>query len=316
MYIVESQRGILMSISYVSGTFNYITTLVEKLLKYQKLDGRNISMDRLYTSFKIADWLLQKHITMVGTFQLNRVGIPAELKQVHNRELLSTEVYWQDNGKTNLTSYVVKTSKGKKNAMILSTVEPILGVTRDDQKKKPSVFKLYDFTKGGTDIVDHKIGSYTVKSKARKWTKVVFFYLLDTVRVNANTVYALVKNEIPTKSNAFQFGMELAESLVMPCIRSRSKIGLQKSILTKIRIFTGEGEEDNAGDANNFQYGSTSEQRKRCSTCLDEMSGKDQKKKKDKLSKMTKCCQKCGNGICNKHTAIQLRKICASNLRM
>ena len=29
--------------------------------------------------------------------------------------------------------------------LILSTVEPILGVTKDDDKKK-----LYDFTKGGT----------------------------------------------------------------------------------------------------------------------------------------------------------------------
>ena len=36
--------------NYVTGTLNYITTLVEKLLKFQKLDGRNISMDRLYTS--------------------------------------------------------------------------------------------------------------------------------------------------------------------------------------------------------------------------------------------------------------------------
>ena len=225
MYIVESRRGDPDEY-YVTGTFNYITTSVEKLSKYQKLDGRNISMDRLYTSLKIADWLLHKHITMVGTFQLNRVGIPAELKKVDNRELLSTEVYWQDNCKTTHTSYVVKTSKGKKNVMILSTVEPILGVTRDDEKKNPAVFKLYDFTKGGTDIVDQKIGSYTVKSKAKKWTKVVFFYLFDTVRVNANTVYALAKNEIPTQSNAFQFGIDLAESLVMPFIQSRSKIGL------------------------------------------------------------------------------------------
>jgi len=138
---------------YVSGTFNYITTLVDKLLIHQKLEGRNISMHRLYTSFKIADWLLQKSITMVGTFQLNRVGIPAELKKTDSREILSSEVYWQCDGKTNLTSYVVKTSKGKKNVLILSTVEPIISVTRDDQKKKPAVFKLYDFTKGKEELI-------------------------------------------------------------------------------------------------------------------------------------------------------------------
>ena len=44
---------------YISGTFNYITRLVDKLCAYQNLGGRNISMDRLYSSFQIADWLLQ-----------------------------------------------------------------------------------------------------------------------------------------------------------------------------------------------------------------------------------------------------------------
>ena len=60
---------------YISGTFNYITRLVDKLSAYQNLGGRNISMDRLYSSFQIADWLLLKNITMIGTFQANRVGI-------------------------------------------------------------------------------------------------------------------------------------------------------------------------------------------------------------------------------------------------
>ena len=50
-----------------------------------------------------------------------------------------------------------KTAKGKKNVMVISTVEPLLGVTKDE-KKKPAVIKLYDFTKGGTDIPDQKSG--------------------------------------------------------------------------------------------------------------------------------------------------------------
>ena len=123
---------------------------------------------------------------MVGTFQMNRVGIPPDLKKVDDRDLPNNKIFWQDNGKTNLSSYVVKTSKGKKNVLMLSTIEPILGTTIDDEKKKPALYKLYDFTKSGTDIADQKIGSYTVKSKSRKWTKAAFSYLLDTVRVNAN----------------------------------------------------------------------------------------------------------------------------------
>jgi len=88
-------------------------------------------------------------------------------------------------------------------------------------------------------------------------------------------VHALADNQVPTKSNAFQFGMKLAESLVMPYIQGRSRIGLQRSILTKIKTLTGEGEE---GDQ--LQDGPIKGQRKRCSTCIEEISGKDQKKKK------------------------------------
>ena len=50
---------------YISGTFNYITRLVDKLSAYQNLGGRNISMDCSYSSFQIADWLLQKNITLM-----------------------------------------------------------------------------------------------------------------------------------------------------------------------------------------------------------------------------------------------------------
>ena len=56
-------------------------------------------------------------------------------------------------------------------------MSPLLGVTTDENKRKPAILKLYDFTKGGTDVVDQKLGTYTVKSKSRKWTLVAFSYL-------------------------------------------------------------------------------------------------------------------------------------------
>ena len=61
------------------------------------LAGRNISFDRLYTSIPLAKWLLEKRITCIGTMQLNRKGIPDELKETKNRELLSSEIYLDEN---------------------------------------------------------------------------------------------------------------------------------------------------------------------------------------------------------------------------
>ena len=283
---------------YVSGTINYVKFLVEKLSSFQNLSGRNISMDRLYTSFEIANWLLEKNITMIGTFQANRVGIPPLIKDVNNREILSNEIYWEDDGKTNLSSYVVKTSQGKKNVLMLSTIDPILGVTKDDGKNKPAVYKLYDFTKGGTDIVDQKMGTYTVKSKSRKWTKVTFAYLLDTIRVNSSSLLALNSGKNPKSINSFDFGWELATQLVTPHIERRSRVGLTSTVLRKISTFTGAKEIEHEQQ---LPHAKQLEKRARCRKCLSECQGQDQKANKDKLKKTTTACQTCGKGYCSKH---------------
>ena len=55
------------------------------------------------------------------------------------------------------------------------------------------------------------MGTYTVKSKSRKWTMVVFSYILDTIRVNACTILVLNQKKEPKKENAFDFGYVLAE---------------------------------------------------------------------------------------------------------
>ena len=88
-------------------------------------------MDRLYSSFEIANWLLTNYITMVGTLQKNRVGIPTEITETKGKEILSSETYWEKDGHTNISSYMVKTSKGKRRVLLLSTLVPIPDVTKD-----------------------------------------------------------------------------------------------------------------------------------------------------------------------------------------
>ena len=91
-----------------------IVHYIETFSTNSSLAARNISFDRLYTSVPLAKWLLEKRITFIGTMQLNRKGIPDELKETKNRELLSSEIYWDENSPLSISSYVVKTSKGKK----------------------------------------------------------------------------------------------------------------------------------------------------------------------------------------------------------
>ena len=48
--------------------------------------GLNLTIDRLYTSIPIAEWLIEKGITVTGTIQTNRKGLPQEMKTTDGRE--------------------------------------------------------------------------------------------------------------------------------------------------------------------------------------------------------------------------------------
>ena len=74
-------------------------TLLEKSGSKLPLDGRNISMDRLYTSLSIAMWLREQSITVIGTLVTNRVGIPDEVKAVCHGEDFSTTIHFEQEKK-------------------------------------------------------------------------------------------------------------------------------------------------------------------------------------------------------------------------
>lgn len=125
----------------------------------------------------------------------NRRCISPAIRSTEGREEFSYKVYWEkEHGKFSLHSYVVNTkSTGTKNVMLLSTMPPLLGTTKDDGKSKPALLKFYDFSKGGTDIVDQRIGNYTVNTMSRRWTMTALAYILDTARVNSQTLHAINK---------------------------------------------------------------------------------------------------------------------------
>ena len=84
-----------------------------------------------------------------------RVGLPKEIKDEKTREKYEYEVFFDvaTNGTMALHSYtVMNKSTGKKNVMLLSTLDPILGTAKGDDVALPAVIALYNFSKGGTDI--------------------------------------------------------------------------------------------------------------------------------------------------------------------
>ena len=224
---------------YIQGALPIVKMLVEDLEKYSDLEGVNITMDRQYTSIELCEWLLQKHITTLGTTMANREGIPVQMSSVAHRKEFSYRVMWENtNKKLSLHSYVVNTkSKGKKNVLALTTLVPLLATTIDDNKNEPAILKLYEFTKGGAVIADQRIRTYTTNTGAKRWTMSVFSYLLDTARVNSQTLWALNKNRNPKLTNSFQFALQLATDLVYAHINIRNTKYLATATRKKIETF-------------------------------------------------------------------------------
>lgn len=289
---------------YIKGVVPLVISLVETLSKHVALNGRNITMDRLYSSIELFEWLLSRNITAVGTIMPNRKGIPRQLTSTEGRDDFSYEVMWESTKKKlSLHSYVVNTkSSGKKNVMVLSSVPPLLGTTKDDGKKKPAIMKFYDFTKGGTDVVDQRIGSYTCNTKSDKWTMTAFAYMLDTARVNAQTMCSLNNNEVPRKTSSFEFGFELANSLINPFIRQRDRTHLTASVKRKISDVLEENVDRPRPAAGQPPSGPKhGEIRRRCELCFKALPPSQRSTLYKKVPQTSRTCMNCRVHICSEH---------------
>ena len=106
--------------------------MIDSLDFLADLKERNLSFDTYYISTPMAECLLEKKVS-TGTLQGYQKGVPIDIKAVKHREVSSFKIYREkENNVITISSYVVKTSEGIKNVLILSTHGPILGVTRDD----------------------------------------------------------------------------------------------------------------------------------------------------------------------------------------
>jgi len=187
--------------------------------------------------------------------------------------------------------------------MILSTLKPILGTTMDDDKHKLALFKLYDFTKGRTDIIDQRMGTYSCKPKSRKWTMVAMLYIIDTARVNGSTIFAMKKEKkCPLKQDSFEIGMDIAMALITPLVKTRSLTSLSFCIKQKVALLIGPPE---APKSNEDLGPSSSKKTGRCHLCIanavEKKLGRDGH---NKISPTYRLCQICGKNLCKQHTVL------------
>ena len=175
---------------------------------------------------------------------------------------------------------------------------PLLGTTKDDNKNKPALLKFYDFTKGGTDIVDQRIGTYTTNCKSNRWTTTAFSYILDTARVNSQTLYSHLTQQDPRKTNSFQFGMELVRELVLPLVLRRDRTYLSNAIRGKIIAVIGR-QPRIIEPAILPEPGS----RRRCRLCTVQQ---DTIVNRQRVGAIKTSCSKCRDAVCKRHSKVTI----------
>lgn len=264
---------------------NLATNIVLKLAETVYDSARNISMDNYFTSLSLAEQLLSKKLTVVGTLRMNKPEIPIQFLANKGREVLSSEFAFKDY--TTLVSYVPKKNKA---VVLLSTMHHDKSIDSQSPKKKPEIILQYNKTKGGVDLMDQKVRTYTTKRITKRWPLVLYYNMLDIAALNAEILYSKQHPDyhsgISHKKRLFL--KELSLELVKPHMLQRVNFPqIKKPLLESLRIFKVIPERERR----NEKDGAEPAMKKRCHICPSKIS-----------RKTTMRCVKCNKTICKEHS--------------
>jgi hypothetical protein len=142
--------------------------------------GYNVTTDNFFTSVNLAEMLLNKATSIVGTMRCNRKGIPP----VTSLPLYDSTFF--EKNSLHLTMYEAKKSK---MVVILSTLHRGASRQSSTTKQKPDSVLYYNTNKCGVDLLDSMCRAMTTKAGCRRWPLAVFYNILDLAAVNAWIIY-------------------------------------------------------------------------------------------------------------------------------
>lgn len=181
--------------------------VVMKLAEPYLHHGRNITTDNFFTSFPLAEKLVAKGTSLVGTIRANKRELPKPAKIKKDKmKLYSSEHY--KSGNCILTIYK---SKPNLKVLLLSTKHTFIKI-KDNKKHTPETIAYYNKTKFGVDVVDQMARKYISKSASFRWPLQVFFNILDLAAINAWILYTeCTGSKLSRKEFLFQLAKELTE---------------------------------------------------------------------------------------------------------
>ncbi|GBM40470.1 PiggyBac transposable element-derived protein 4 [Araneus ventricosus] len=265
-----------------SASYNVVYTMAECV----KDKGHKLFMDNFFSSPKLFhDLLTEKKINSCGTIRSNRKYFPKDLapKKMKQGDVAAkfcngmTALCWKDKRHmymlTNMHSpkneFVVEERKRCKRKFEDEVVE--CGIKK--LTTKPKIVADYNKHMGYVDLGDRMASTYTFTQRTRKWTKKLFFSLIDIAVLNAFLMFK--SNQTKSNFSLKEFRMNLITSLIG---NINSKVA-EPSVTPKLK----------SNDDTKFSHWAIDEKkRSRCTCCA----------KKDKQKITTIICKACNVALC------------------
>ncbi|XP_035283508.1 piggyBac transposable element-derived protein 4-like [Anguilla anguilla] len=179
--------------------------VVLKLVEPYMGKGRNITIDNFFTSPSLANKLLSKSTSLVGTINCNKRELPLSVQG--RAELFSIKVL-----KSERATLTVYQCKPRRNVSILSTQHQHVAIATN-AKKKPETVTYYNSTKVGVEVLDKMARQYSVKGGTCRWPVAVFYNILELAAINACVLYrSCTKDNIHRRDFILQLAQELVPS--------------------------------------------------------------------------------------------------------
>lgn len=155
---------------------------MKKLVEPVHNSGINVTTDNWFTSAKLADDLLHKQITLLGTVRKNRQDVPPQFRAAKGRVTGSSLFGFCQ--KQALVSYIPK--KGKV-VLLLSSMHDKKEV--NETSGKPVMILDYNKTKAAVDRVDQLCHNYSVQRRTKRWPLAYFYNCLNLAAINAQVFF-------------------------------------------------------------------------------------------------------------------------------
>ncbi|CAJ0966481.1 unnamed protein product [Ranitomeya imitator] len=178
-------------------------TVVMRLMEPFMDKGRTVTTNNLFTSLSLAQRLLSRKTTILGTVSKSCREIPQSARQMDHTEF-TTQVF-----STTGATLTVYAPKRKKAVYILSSMHSVVE-TENTNKRKPNTVTQYNHTKCGVDVMDQMVREYSVRAGTRRWPVAVFYNMIDMAALNA---MFFIRHALGWQERRVDFLVELAKEL-------------------------------------------------------------------------------------------------------